>query len=350
MLAITIYLLEEPVSSAKNLRSYLAQPAAWAALGLTSALAAQAAYIPLSGNAGNAQAFASSFFSQLLWYRLWPNDSFPLGILPAILIVSGPLLITVILAAFSAERRRALHPARWLGLGAMLVVLFVGGLIVSVKIGGGGDLHNMDAYAVLVAVTAAFFIGGRVSAEAETQTPLNLPWPVAAVALLTPLLFLIPQLSPLPRFNPENNQRALEQLRGLAEKAGQQGPVLFINERHLLTFHQINLPLVPEYENVTLMEMAMSNNQTVLQQFYGDLKAHRFAAIVADKQNVGIKEDGAFADENNTWNSRVSPYLLCYYEPVPITNGPDTFTYIEADDSRIEFYVPRLTPPATPCP
>jgi hypothetical protein len=134
----------------------------------------------------------------------------------------------------------------------------------------------------------------------------------------------------------------------MAEKAGQKGPVLFINERHLLTFHEINLPLVPEYEAVSLMEMAMSNNQAYLQQFYTDLKTHRFAAIVTGKQNVGIQEEGAFAEENNVWNSRVSPYILCYYEPVTIVSTPEALTYIEADESRIEFYLPRTTPAACP--
>jgi len=253
-----------------------------------------------------------------------------------------------ILLARQGDRLHELHPGRWLGLWSMLVVLFAGGLVVSVKIGGGGDLHNMDAYSVLIVVVAAFFIGGQVRKEDGQSLLATMAWPITAVALLIPLLFLIPQLSPLPKFNPENNQQALEQLRGLAEQAGQRGPVLFINERHLLTFHQINLPLVPEYEAVTLMEMAMSNNQATLQQFYGDLRNHRFAAIVTDKQNVGIKEEGSFAEENNTWNSRVSPYILCYYEPVLITSGPDTLTYIEADDNRIEFYVPRVTPGVCP--
>jgi hypothetical protein len=87
------------------------------------------------------------------------------------------------------------------------------------------------------------------------------------------------------------------------------------------------------------MEMAMSNNQAYLQQFYADLKNHRFAAIVAGKQNVGVKEEGAFADENNVWNARVSPYILCYYEPT---------AEIDTDESRIEFYEPRVEPEVCP--
>jgi hypothetical protein len=367
MIAVAIYLLEEPVKprttndepptivhGLSSIVAYLARPALWIVIGLLTALAAQAAYIPLSGNANNAQAFVSSFFSDLLWYRLWPNDSYPLGIVPAILLVSGPLLVTLIVATRSARDSRSsptLHPLRWIGLWSMLVVLFAGGLAVSVKIGGGGDLHNVDAYAALIGVVAAWFIGGKVIGENGQKLPKTVSWPVTAVALLIPLIFIVPLLSPLQKFNQSANQDAFKLLKSMAEQAGQKGPVLFINERHLLTFHEIDLPLVPEYENVTLMEMAMSNNQPYMQQFYSDLRNHRFAAIVAGKQNVGIKEEGTFAEENNVWNSRVSPYIQCYYEPVTIATTPELTTYIEADESRIEFYVPRATlPPAGVCP
>lgn len=351
LLAAAIYLVEAPVlpkNSFSTIANYLKLPILWVSVGLLTALAAQAVYIPLSGNANNAAAFTSSFFSSLLWERLWPNDSFPLGVLPAILIVSGPLLVVLLRSPLAH-----LHPARWLGLLSILVILFAGGLVVSVKIGGGGDLHNMDAYAVFVSLLAAYCVGSKVhlplhpSAIAQTNIETDENelgrkwglWPITAIALLIPLIFLIPALSPFPQFNDKSNQATLTQLKTLAEQAGKKGPVLFINERHLVTFKQIRVALVPDYEAVTLMEMAMSNNQPYLQQFYADLKNHRFAAIVSGKQNVGMKDEGSFSDESNIWNTRVSPYILCYYEPT---------TELEADESKIEFYVPRTTPGICP--
>ena len=358
-LAAAIYLMEEPFnqSETQKLRSlviYLKLPLVWVFVGLLTALAAQAAYIPLSGNANNAAAFTSSFFSSLLWERLWPNDSFPLGVLPAILIVSGPLLIVLLRSPLGNLHPLAGgFPARRAGLLSMLVLLFAGGLVVSVKIGGGGDLHNMDAYAVFVSLLAAYCVGSKVHlpyhpatfSQTNTQTDETESgrkwgmWPVTAIALLIPLIFLIPALSPFPQFNDKSNQATLTQLKTLTEQAKKKGPVLFINERHLVTFKQIRVALVPEYEAVTLMEMAMSNNQPYLQQFYADLKNHRFAAIVSGKQNVGMKEEGSFSDESNIWNTRVSPYILCYYEPA---------AELEADESKIEFYVPRTTPGICP--
>jgi hypothetical protein len=299
-------------------------------------LAAQTAYIFLSGNARNVDVFTSSFFSDLLWYRLWPNPNHFLGILPAILIISGPLIATIVIAA---RQWNALHTLRWVGLFLMVGVLFAGSLVVSVKIGGGGDLHNMDAYAILIGLAAAYFIGGRVTVESG-EAPLEVrSWPALTVAALVPVLFLILLLSPYPKYDQARNASAYQQLVQTVNEMGKEGPVLLINERQLVALGDVAVPLLDDYEAVTLMEMAMSNNQPYLNRFYDDLRDHRFAAIVAAKQNVVIKQTGPTMEENNAWNSRVSPYILCYYHPI---------LTIEPQGNRIEVYVP--TTAATQCP
>jgi len=352
MIALAIYLMEVPFNEFKkdergknraapfssfifHLSSYLSIPFLWTISGLFSALAAQAAYIPLSGNADNPEMFASSFTSDLLWYRLWPNPLFPLGIVPAILIVSGPFL--GILAAATLQWKR-LHPIRWVGLWGMILVLFGGSLVVSAKIGGGGDLHNMDAYAALLGIVSAYFIGGKVVSEAgRTDFSPSRSWPVTAVALLVPLLFLIPSLAPLVTYNQALAGNNLQQLKTLVESAD--GPVLFTTERHLVTFGQIDVAMIPEYERVTLMEAAMSNNRKMLEQFYSNLRANRFALIVSGKENLFIKENEPFAEENNVWNMRISPYILCYYEPVAL---------FEPEFGRFEVFAPRAEPGICP--
>ena len=152
MLAIGLYLLEEPVSGYRNFWRYMLKPAMWLVLGLLTALASQSLYIYWSGNQGNLSAFGSSFTSDLLWDRLWANPTYPLGVVPGILIVSAPMIAVIIHAL--RGRLAAWHPIRLLGLAGMLVVLFSGGLVVSVKIGGGGDLHNMDAFMTLLGIIA----------------------------------------------------------------------------------------------------------------------------------------------------------------------------------------------------
>ncbi|HEX2996368.1 MAG TPA: hypothetical protein VHP14_16200, partial [Anaerolineales bacterium] len=342
MIATAIYLLETPFQSVATnskpdaLWRYFARPTLWLGAGLLSALAAQAAYIFLSGNAGNADAFTSSFFSDLLWYRLLPNPNHFMGILPAILFVSSPLLVILLIAT---RQWKALHRLRWSVLLLMVAVLFVGSLVVSTKIGGGGDLHNMDAYAILLAITAAYLVGGRVRVEPDEPELKIRSLPTLALAALIPLLFLILLLSPYPKYDQIKNENAYRQLVQAVNEMGKKGPVLFINERQLVTFGDVDVPLVADYEAVTLMEMAMSNNQAYLDGFYGDLKSHRFAAIVAAKQNEVIKETGSLVEENNAWNSRVSPYLLCYYHPA---------LTVEPQGNRIEVYV--STTDAAQCP
>jgi hypothetical protein len=335
MIAAAIYLLETPFhsqsgenASFKAFVNYLSQPVLWMVTGLAAALFAQWAYIPLSGNTENAKAFTSSFTSDLLWYRLWPNANFPLGVIPAILIWSAPLLLVILLST----RQTSLHGIRWLGLSAMLLALFAGSAVVSAKIGGGGDLHNMDTYAVLVSLVALYFFSGRVEAEPGFPSRPNRPTPLVVFAVLLPVLTLIPMLAPYPKYNQSRNQQAHQQLVSIVNEIGRQGPVLFINERQMVALGEVSVPLVYDYEVVTLMEMAMSGNRAYLNRFYDDLASQRFAAIIAGRQNTVIKLDGVFAEENNVWNTYVSPYILCYYE---------SNTTIEADDSRIEIYRPR---------
>lgn len=336
MIAAAIHLLETPLTSGtgekvsfKLFAKYLSRPALWMFAGLFAALFAQWAYVYVSGNAHNAEAFTSSFTSDLLWYRLWPNENFPLGVVPGILIVSGPLLAILILAA---RRKETLHSIRWLGLIAIIVVLFAGSVVVSAKIGGGGDLHNMDTYAVLVGIVGLYFFGGRARSEGDSQASQVRPPPVIAVALMMPLLVLIPMLSPYPEYNEGWNRQAHQQLVDVVNDIGKRGPVLFINERQLVALGDVDVPLVYDYEVVTMMEMAMSGNRAYLEKFYDDLENHRFAAIVSGRQNLTIKQEGVFAEENNVWNTFVSPYILCNYE---------SSMTVEADDSRIEIYVPR---------
>jgi hypothetical protein len=334
MLGIAIYLLEEPVSSYKNLRDYLRRPFLWAIVGPVTAFLSQVIYVRFAG-IQDLRAVTSSFSSDLLLYRLWPNDTYPMGIIPGILLVSAPLLIGLAQALWG--RRQQLHFIRWFGLWAMLLVLFAGGLIVSIKIGGGGDIHNMDAFIVLLLIILGYFLLGQAKAENQTATWGNVSWVIIFTGLLLPVAFIIPSLSPLPQYNRQWNQSNLQTMQDyLTQVSAQGGEILFMNERHLLTFGRIkNIPLIPEYEVSNVMEMAMSGNQPYLDALYRDLRSQRFAAIVAGKQNVGIKDEGAFPEENNIWNTLISPYILCYYEPVVL---------LEPDISKIQIFTPRVQP------
>ena len=335
MISIAMYLFENPLNldagkpQIKQLVNYFSLPALWGVVGLVSALFSQRAYVYISGNAQNADAFTSSFTSDLLWYRLWPNENFPLGVIPAILILSSPLLAVVIAGL---KQSKSLHSIRWTGLILMLLALFVGSAVVSTKIGGGGDLHNMDAYAVFVGILGLYLVGGHVEVE-DGQSPLQIRSSfLFGVALILPILILIPSLSPYPTYKENVVKQAHQQLIDVTTEISKQGPLLFVSERQMVSLGEVDIPLVYDYEVVTLMEMAMSRNEAYLDQFYGDLASHRFAAIISGRQNTIIKMEGDFVEENNVWNTYISPYVLCYYE---------SSQTIETDRTRIEVYVPR---------
>jgi hypothetical protein len=331
MLAIVIYVLEEPLSSYKNIQDYLRKPFAWALAGTATAFLIQVIYIKLI-KVTDLRAVTSSFNSDLLWYRLLPNESFSPGILLGIVLFSLPIWIALV--QIIRGRTAYLKGIRWFILGSILLVLFVGGLVVSVKIGGGGDLHNMDAYIILLLVILAYFMFGLVKSDVAGSNWGQASLTTLICGLFVPLLFLLPTLSPLPQYDEPKNDLELAKLnRFVAQVRAQNGEVLFISERSLLTFEMVrDVPLVPDYEVTTLMEMAMSNNQQYLGNFYHDLQNHRFAAIIAGKQNLGTKDISAFAEENNVWNTRVAAYIFCYYQPALL---------LEPDFSKIEIFVPR---------
>jgi hypothetical protein len=314
-LAAALYLLEQPVSESKNVWGYLIKPLLWGVLGLVSAFAGQAFYIFISGNK-DTSLFRSSLTSSLLWNRLLPSPAFPLGILPGIILISLPLWLGLWFAL--RGRLNHLHPIRVISLGLILLVLFIGCLVVSVKIGGGADLHDLDSYEVLLQIIAVYFFANQVRPESGNAEWGMIPWPVLVLVILIPFVFPLDYVGSWVTYNSSRAQVDIKKLQAaVAPAAAQGGEVLFISERQLITFNYIQgVPLVPEDEIVELMEIAMSNNRPALSKFYADLHQHRFALIVSRKLNTGIKTGEAFSEENNAWSQDIAAPILCEYQPV----------------------------------
>lgn len=329
MLAIALYALETPIND-KGWKYWLT-PFIWGVSGLAAALVSQFVYIQISGNV-DAAAFGSSFTSDLIWSRLLPNETFPMGILPGSLLVSAPLF-----AAFYQMIRgkmNYLHPLRWFVLFAMLAVLFVGGAVVSTKIGGGGDLHNMDAYLVMLSVLVISFWSNQVSAESDAKPMFSrVGWGVAAAALLIPLGFAIRSIGFYSSFDKTIAEKDIQLLQETLDSGGE---ILFITERQLITFDYLNgMTLVPEYEQSELMEMAMSRNRPYLERFYGELRERRFTLIVAEDQTFTRQKEGAFAEENVAWVRFVGAPLLCNYKPV-VTLTSNNIQVFEPRPKQVE--------------
>lgn len=307
-LAAMLYLLEVPVSK-RPLERYLAPPLAWGVAGAVLGLLAQWAYAVLSGNA--LDQFTSSFTSDLLWYRLFPSATYPLGILPGILLVLLPPVWAVL--QVRAGRWESFEPVRLLGILGILLVFFAGGLVVSVKIGGGSNLHNLDGFIALLLVAATYLTFVDIPPQRQVSQL------AAGVAIAVPVAFALAVGGPLQRYDPLAVRADLIALAEVVEAAAAQGDeVLFIAERHLLSLGQIeNIPLVEDYEKVFLMEMAMAGNPEYLGRFEEELADRRFALIITDTVNYDLQtRANAFGEENNVWDAHVNYPLLCYYQPL----------------------------------
>jgi len=152
------------------------------------------------------------------------------------------------------------------------------------------------------------------------EMPLTDKWNrIALIAvIILPSLFLSSSLEPFFRPDWSATEKALRRLQSLVKQVPANREILFISERQLLTFAYLrDIRLVPEYERVFLMEMAMANNQPYLQQFYEDLREHRFALIVNEPLYVTAKGSPVrFGEENDAWVERVAKPLLCTYKPI----------------------------------
>jgi hypothetical protein len=306
-------------------------PFIWGVCGLGAAFISQFIYINLSGNA-DVRTFGSSFTSDLIWSRLLPNETFPMGILFGILLVSAPLFLSLL--QILRGKLSYLHPLRWLALLFLLLILFAGGMTVSVKIGGGADLHNMDAFLVMLALIAVSFFATRVVGEREAKPAWGLiHWSVAVSALLVPIGFALPQIGFFQSYDQTTVGKDIRMLQESTKNVN--GEILFVTERQLLTFDEIqNVSLVPEYEQMELMEMAMSGNRDYLEKFYADLQNHRFALLIAEEQKFTQQKQGAFIEENNAWVRLVGAPILCNYKPVATLSS-----------TNIQIFIPRENNP-----
>lgn len=315
LLAVSLYLLDE-AKGQKNIAVYLGWPAVWTVLGLAAGWAAKQGYMVISGEP--AAYFDSAFNSALLWKRLFPNATFFLGILPATLLVMLPGA-WLLLSAFRGGLLRRLHWLRWLGLAGILSAFLGGGILVSLKIGGGGDLHNLDAFLVFWALIIGSLLFGVYQAESPAD-PLQIRPAGLAILLaaLVPVFFAFLSAANWGWPDQSKNQAELAELRQALQYIEEQdGDTLFISERQLLTFGEITgVEVVSDYEKVFLMEMAMANNRSYLDAFVARLEAKDFKAIILDPVTTNLQnESRPFAAENNAWKKLVLYEILDSYEP-----------------------------------
>jgi hypothetical protein len=269
---------------------------------------------PASADGGLASAVSRQ---PLLWERLLPNPTNPQGILIGLAFAVGPLLGLVLYWFFS--RRSGMDAWQKLALTGGLIAFLAVGLVASVKIGGGNNLHNLDMFLIglLIAAGSAWESGASRWLTGGEQRPL---WMVAALALLVlyPIQQVMVSIEPYEAKDPQKVSAALEMVRDRVKAARDCGEVLFIDNRQLLTFGYINgVPLIPEYEKKLMMDQAMSENAAYFEPFYRDIAKQRFALIVSEPLQTGYQGEGyQFGNENDAWVKWISRPVLDRYTPL----------------------------------
>jgi len=215
---------------------------------------------------------------------------------------------------------------RHLGITSILLILFTGGLIVSTKIGGGSNIHNLDAYLLILLVTGSYLYFRKSVPDfdfKEKSSFHRLDHILIVIAVIVPVLFTLQGGRPIKLPVQSRTDNALLTIQEFVdETVSNGGKVLFIAERQLLTFGEIqDVPLLPEYERMNLMEMVMGGNQAYLQEFRRRIQNQEYALIISEPLVTKYKGRGfQFGDENDVYVRQVSVPVLCYYEPVKDIN------------------------------
>ncbi|MGA2490073.1 MAG: hypothetical protein ABSF99_07780, partial [Anaerolineales bacterium] len=167
VLAVSMYFLLVPMPSKKILHYFL-WPVIWFISGTLASLLTYGFFIKISN-------YVIPFFNSNMHYaffraRLWPNKDFRLGLIPGIVLLSAPLMVLI-----SALYARIIRKVHWIRLFALLCILgifFVGSTIVSIRAGGGFDLHNYDTFGLIWLLIGCYFGFGTVGLDkSESNTP-----------------------------------------------------------------------------------------------------------------------------------------------------------------------------------
>lgn len=257
--------------------------------------------------------YAATLSHPLLWYRLFPNETFPAGILKGAALVTAPLSVGILVAAV-----RTRWPGRW-WTAALTFLFTVGlaaaGLVISVKSGGGSNLHNLDMFLVCLVILAALLTAREMRAFNST-TALILEKMMVMVILLLPIWKIVNEVERLTLPERDHIAEAYSTLEGILQQSQPGEEVLFIDQRQILVFADFpDLYWEPEYEQVEMMDHALAGDAVYFEAFYENLRESRYQWIICDPQPVVFKgRSGPFGEENDAWVSYVTIPLLEHYE------------------------------------
>jgi hypothetical protein len=326
-------------------------------LGISGLMGSAAAYAGLFtlGMASVGSSASVSTSQALLWYRLLPNATYGDGILLGLVKAAAPLAVLLV---FLGGWHWKPTTVQILIVALSLLAFLAVGLVVSTKIGGGGDLHNLDMFLI-----GMLFTAGILWRTSETPITTGIgswgAWVYGVLLLLlaVPANGALQALRPIsfaddaawlsvladverPRDlgslpNADVTASSLDRLRQAVAESQGQGDILFMDQRQLLTFGFVEgVLLVPEYEKKRMMDEALSGNAKYFDGFYRELSARRFSLLISSPLRTPIQDsEYGFGEENNAWVKWVARPILCYYEEKDTLN-----------EAKIELLVPRTGP------
>ena len=317
--AIFLYILTEPFSG-KKLWQYLRWPLVYLAAGVLASFGTYFLFVKITG-------YTSPFLDPRMdyaffLYKLWPNNGF-VGLIPGIVLICLPLSVIVLYAIW--RHKQHLHWLRLLAIASILVVFFAGSTVVSLRAGGGYDLHNYDSFLLLLFICSCFFGLDAVSLDKSAyleKIPLT-NYAILFCLILVSILFAYHSTQPVSSSKIDQSAEAVRQINVLIDKYRQADhPVLFIDERQLLVYQMISeAQIFVPYDKSELMEMAMARNSEYGKKFSTDIKNQRFSLIISEVLQKWPKHfDRANFErdwyENNVWVEVVSTPVLTYYAPI----------------------------------
>ena len=276
--------------------------------------------------------YLGSMNHPLLWDRLFPNPTFAPGILPGLLVAVGPLILLLIWTFTS--RRQRLHPVTTSLLLLMGVTLLIGGMVVSVKIGAGGDLHDLDMFWIFLLILANDSVRRIIHGQLDRpELWPEFPQGLALIAFVTPILWAVATSQEVDFLPSDKGVEELQIISREVDKAVLEGDILFLEQRQLMAFGFIeNVPLVPEYELIEVMDHAMAGNEAYFHEFYQDLEGRRFSLIIASGMSrEKHRVPHAFEEESEAWRKYVAIRLFDWYSPT-----------VRLDDVGVWLYKPVI--------
>jgi hypothetical protein len=253
----------------------------------------------------------------LLWYRLLPNATYGQGVILGLAQALIPILIIV--AFLLSTDRWDIHLWQKIILSSILLTFTFVGLIMSAKIGGGGDLHNLDMLLIgmLFVSAIAWKNGGRELFIDAKLLPAFIKVVMVILLIAPGLRFAIEMKPLLRRSTQEEIATALKAIRDQVETLATDSQVLLMDQRQLLTFGYIQTPLIVEYEKKYVMDQALVGNQAYFHEYYLKLSEGYYDLIISEPLNTRERGSGdIFGEENDAWVEWVSVPTLCFYEEV----------------------------------